>query len=411
MTLRILHTADWHLGQTLQGFPRDNEHAAALDQLVEIARDHAVDALILAGDVFDRETPPPRAETLFYTTMMRLRADNPRLTIVITAGNHDSAGRIEAPRPLYDSLAIHAAGHVARRDGVVDMARHLVALPDAGGVVRAHVLALPYPRPSDLPGYGAASEEPGSPVVREVRKLYAEAVALARAIVGDAPLIATGHLNVKGGEASEGAERAILVGGEHEVPDDIFDASLAYVALGHLHKPQSAGRPNVRYCGSLFPLSATEMPYRHGVTLLSVEDGQATFQHIPIARPVPFLRVPAKGALPPGEVAQALAALALDPAMPRENRPFVQLALKLDGPAPGLKAELDRIAETFPVRLVGHVVLRPGLAEGETEAPENAPGLAARDPADLFRAAFAETHSAAPDHRHLHIFHSARNES
>lgn len=405
MTLRILHTADWHLGQTLQGFSREAEQGLALDALVDIARAQKIDALLLAGDVFDRETPSHRAETLFYRTLVRLRADNPRLAIIIVAGNHDAAGRIEAPNPLYASLGVHAVGHVARRDGALDMARHLIPLADADGAIAAHVLALPYTRPSDLPGYGAASEEPGSPVVREVRKLYAEAVARARNVIGAAPLIATGHLHVKGGDVSEGAERAILVGGEDAAPPDIFNSSLAYVALGHLHKPHPVGARHIRYSGSLIPLSASEIGYAHGVALLTLGAGPIEIAHVPIPRPTPFLRVPAQGAIGLAQVAMELAALALDPNLALEQRPFVQLSLRLDGPTPGLTAELDRIAERFPIRLIRHAVEQ--AAGAAREATEPAASLAQLDPADLFRQAFLDCHRHPPDHRHLAVFHTA----
>ena len=410
MTLRILHTADWHLGQTLQGFPRDSEHEAALGELVQIARQKKIDALILAGDIFDRETPPARAETLFYATMMQLRADNPQLTIVLVAGNHDSAGRVEAPRPLYAALGIHAVGHISRKDGALDMARHLVPLPDAAGVVRAHILAIPYLHAANLPGYAKASEEGGSPIVREVGRLYAEAFANARALAGGLPVIATGHLNVKGGEVSGGAERAILIGGEHAVPADAFDSGFAYVALGHLHKPHPAGRREVRYSGSLFPLSATEMGHAHGVTLVTLVESLTQIEHVRIARPVPFLRVPETGAMLPGEVEAALLALKLDPALPREQHPFVQLALRFEGPAPSLTADLGRLSQSLPLRLLPSAF--PGRDSGGPAAA-NIPqqNLAERDPADLFAAAFLARHNSPPDERHLRLFHAIMAEA
>lgn len=99
--IRILHTADWHIGQTLRGFSREHEHRKVFERLEEIVVERDVDALIIAGDVFDSQNPSGEAQQLFYNTLMRLSRANPRMAMVIAAGNHDAAGRLEAPRPLW----------------------------------------------------------------------------------------------------------------------------------------------------------------------------------------------------------------------------------------------------------------------------------------------------------------------
>lgn len=401
--IRLLHTADWHLGQTLMGWSREVEHEAALAALVEIAAARAVDALIVAGDVFDTQTPSEKAEALFFRTLVDLRRRLPEVRILILAGNHDPAGRIEAPRPLLAELGVHVVGRVRRRDGLVDLDRHLIRLAPRDGGPDVHVLALPHLGPASLPPIDRRSEEPGSPVVRAVRAFHAETIAAARARVGDGPLVVTGHLTVGGGLESEGAERRILIGGEHAVPTDLFPDDLAYVALGHLHRPQTLGAGRIRYAGSLFPLSATERDYDHGVTLVEIDGHGTRLEHVPIARPVPFLRVPNRGTLALDDLDAALAALALDPATPIERRPFVQAALRLDGPAPGLKADLDRIAAAHPIRLIGHLVDRPDRpAQEETVAPLD---LADVVPEDLFARAFRAAHGVDPDTRHRAAFH------
>jgi exonuclease SbcD len=408
--IRILHTADWHLGQKLQGWLRIAEQARVLDELVDVAVAREIDALIIAGDVFDTQNPPADAEALFYRTIMRLVRERPGLAVLVAAGNHDPAHRIEAPRPIYAELGVHAVGSVRRlADGAaIDLDRHLIALRRRDGTVGAHVLLLPHLGPASLPPYDSRDEVPGSPIVRAVARFHAEAIASARALIGAAPLVVTGHLTVSGAAESEGAERRIIVGGEHAVPPDLFPPDLAYVALGHLHKPQDL-RAGLRYAGSLIPLSATERTYRHGVTLVTVAEGGTTVEHVPLARPVPFLRVPETGTVAPDGVEAALAALGLDPNLATEWRPFVHLHLHLDGPAPGLKAELDRIAEKHPVRMVGHVVVRAGAPESVVAEP--AVDLAELDPADLFARRFAELHGGAPDERHRAAFARALAEA
>jgi exonuclease SbcD len=398
--IRILHTADWHLGAARQGWTREKEHHAALAQLVARARERAVDAIIVAGDVFDSLNPSAEAQRLLYDALRDLRAACPRATIALIAGNHDPAGRLEAPRALFEMAGVHAVGVVARRAGGLDLDAHLLAIRDSSGAVRAHILAMPYPRAADLPIAGP--DVAGSAVVWGVRELYWEAVAAARARIGTSPLILTGHLHVAGGLESEGAERRILIGGEHAAPPDIFPADAAYVALGHLHRQQRVGRDAIRYSGSLIPMSKTEIDYTHGVTIVEIDDaGVATPEHVPFVRAVAHLRVPARGALAPEAVEAALSALALDRDAPEDAWPFVHLTVKVDGPAVGLKAEIDAICEKFPIRCVSLAVERPQRADAPQAAP---PRLAERLPIDLFREAFEREHGAAPSQAHLRGF-------
>jgi exonuclease SbcD len=214
---------------------------------------------------------------------------------------------------------------------------------------------------------------------------------------------------VAGGLESEGAERRILVGGEHAVPSDVFPEEARYVALGHLHRAQALGRGQVRYCGSLMPLSAAEQPYRHGVTLVTLGAGAAEIEHIEIPRPVPFLRLPASGDMPLADLGDHLAALALAPDLPMDARPYIQVRLAREGLLPGYRAEVDRIAESFPVRVVDVRVTVPPRAAieiVESEAPP--PRLSERDPEELFRLAYRAKWDEEPEPAHLDVFHRAR---
>jgi len=398
--IRLLHTSDWHLGAALQGWSRETEHRAALAQLVSVAKDRAVDAVVVAGDVFDSLNPSAEAQRLLYDTLRDLRAACPRAAIALVAGNHDPAGRLEAPRALFEIAGVASVGVVARRQGALDMGAHLSPIRDSSGRVGAHLLALPYPRAADLPLAG--SDVSGSPVVWGVRELYREAIAAARDKIGDAPLIVTGHLHIAGGLESEGAERRILVGGEHAAPPDIFPPDVAYVALGHLHRPQCIGRSSIRYSGSIIPMSKTEIDYDHGVTIVEIEDGgEAKIEHVSFTRAVAHSRIPSRGAIAVSEIEGALAALETDAQIAMDARPFVHLAVKVDGPAVGLKAEIDAICEKFPIRLVSLTVERPQFAEPQHAEPVR---LAERQPLDLFREAFERAHGVAPSADHLRGF-------
>jgi len=414
--IRVLHTGDWHIGQTLRGFSREREHDAVFGCLESIVVEREVDALVVAGDVFDSQNPSGESQARFYTLMARLHAARPAMTIVITAGNHDAAGRLEAPRPLLEAIGVHVVGNVRRRDGAIDLDRHLVPVRSANGDVAAQVLAVSYPTAACLPPLSSLGQQPRigetSPIVRAVRDLYGQLFEAARPRLAGLPLLVTGHLHVAGGLESEGAERRILVGGEHAVPSDVFPEEARYVALGHLHRAQVLGRGQVRYCGSLIPLSAAEQPYRHGVTLVTLGTGAAEIEHIEIPRPVPFLRLPASGDMPLADLGDHLNALALDPDLPMEARPYIQVRLAREGLLPGYRAEVDRIAESFPVRVVDVRVTVPpraAIATEESEAPP--PRLSERDPEELFRLAYRAKWDEDPEPAHLDVFHRARAEA
>jgi exonuclease SbcD len=113
--IRILHTADWHIGHTLRGYDREAEHLAVFDQLVGIVAEREINVLLVAGDIFDSQNPSGEALSLFYRTLSRLRMARPQLKIVVVAGNHDAANRLEAPHALLSSLDMHVIGSVRAR--------------------------------------------------------------------------------------------------------------------------------------------------------------------------------------------------------------------------------------------------------------------------------------------------------
>ena len=405
--MRIIHTADWHIGQTLSGFERDHEHAAVLADLTRVADEREADAMIVAGDVFEHQNPSGEAQRLFFETIMALKRARPAMQIVVTAGNHDAAGRLEAPRALLAGLGVHVTGSVRRRDGRIDSARHLVALKDRRGEVAAHVLAVSYPTAACLPSFASLEAPDGvSPVVEATRALYAELMEATGAGRDGLPLIVTGHLHVAGGIESEGAERRILVGGAHAVPPSVFPEAAAYVALGHLHKAQAIGRETVRYSGSLLPLSAAELNYKHGVSLVTIGEGPTRIEHVPLVRPVAFRRLPDTGDMRLDELADRLTALDVPADCPRDLRPFVQLRLSRDGLPAGFRAEVDRIADAFPVRVVDIKVTALPSVAGEA-APMPLVRLAELAPEDIFRRAFERARGAPPETAHLDAFHQA----
>ena len=246
-------------------------------------------------------------------------------------------------------------------------------------------------------------------MARAVRSLYDELWTSTRPRHGGVPVIVTGHLHVAGGLESEGSERRILVGGAHAVGHEVFPSEAAYVALGHLHRAQRVGRDIVRYSGSLIPLSATEMSYSHGVNLVTLDGGVPIMKHVPIDRPVGFLRVPAHGDTTVADLGDHLATLGLPSDLPHDQRQFVQVRLARDGLPPGFREEVDRIAERFPVRVVD--VRLPPLPDVIREIARVATTrLADIDPVRVFEAAFERKLGHAPEPRHHHVFQLLREE-
>lgn len=280
-SFRLLHTADWHLGKMLNDQSRDEEHGLFLDWLLKVVSSHAVDAILLAGDVFDTANPPQSALTRYYNFVSALFTRH-KCSLVVIAGNHDSASLLEAPKLALRALDTHIAG--ALDD---DPAARILTLP-AAGPPRVGIALVPFLRDRDLRvGKGGESQdEVRAQIVAGIRQRYAETAAAVGSAAPGLPVIATGHLTVAGGKTSE-SERDIHIGGLGAVSPDAFPGGFAYVALGHLHRPQSAGgNGRIRYAGSPIMLSFSEADDTKEVRILDVTAGGIT-QH---GLPVPVIR-------------------------------------------------------------------------------------------------------------------------
>lgn len=401
--MRILHTADWHLGHSFHDQPRDDEHRAFLDWLLATLIEREVDALIVAGDVFDHANPSAQAEALFYGFLARLAGQLPRLDVVIVAGNHDSAARLAAPHPLLAGLGIHVVGAVGNPLTESDLDRLLVPLKRRDGEIAAWCAAVPFLRPMDLPRVEA--DDAIDPLIEGVRRIYAQVLDAAR--VRRQPwqaLVATGHCYMVGGALSELSERRVLGGNQHALPVDLFPDDLAYVALGHLHRAQRVGgRDHVRYSGSPIPLAFSEVDYPHQVVL--VEPGEpALIETLRVPRHVELLRVGHDGRLGLAEVGAALDALALDAALPESRWPYLEVTVRLDAPEPSLHRILgDRLAGRA-VRLVSIRARYPG--KGEALADDAAlPALGELQPEMVFARRYRSQFDSEPPEPLSAAFH------
>ena len=389
--MRLLHTSDWHLGQTLHNYERGYEHQRFLDWLLDTLVAERVDVLLVAGDVFDNANPSAASQKQLYVFLQQARARLPALQLIVVAGNHDSAGRLEAPGPLLAAHGTHVIGHVLRDDaGQIDLERLLLPLTGSDGQVQAWCLAVPFLRPGDVPKLPAGDTQDA--YLGGIALLYRQLtdLALARRQPGQASL-ALGHCHMVGGEMSTDSERRIVIGGTEMLPSGIFDASIAYAALGHLHKAQAVGgQEHIRYCGSPIPLSFAEVNYRHQVLCLDI-DGETlqSVRVIAVPRAVPLLRVPATPA-PISEVLAQLAALDV-PDAPAEAQPFLEVRVRLDAPEPGLRTRIETALDGKSVRLAKIETSSAARAS----APENMTldQLGQLQPDDIFRRLYQQKYA------------------
>ncbi|WP_306394207.1 exonuclease SbcCD subunit D C-terminal domain-containing protein [Telluria beijingensis] len=422
--MRLLHTSDWHLGQTLHNHDRTYEHQCFLDWLADTLDEERIDVLLVAGDIFDTANPSSSAQRQFYRFLQQARTRVPHLQVVVIAGNHDSPGRLEAPTPLLEAHGTIVVGNVLRRgDGEIDLERLLVPLRDRDGEIAAWCLAVPFLRPGDLPrlatleGDEAAEAAPRDPYLHGTALLYRQAHALARERAGARqPIVAMGHCHMAHSQPSDDSERRIVIGGSEALPVSLFDPSIAYAALGHLHLAQRiGGLEHVRYCGSPLPLSFSEVGYRHQVLRIDLADGKVdAITPLFIPRPVQLLRVPAAPA-PLEDALAALAALELDPDLPPQAWPYLEVRVLLDGPEPGLRSRVEEALAGKPVRLAKIEPTRRLVAAADEPEALSLDQLAQLQPDDIFRRLWRQKYGdeAPPEQldAFAELFHAVEGET
>ncbi|MFK2577989.1 exonuclease SbcCD subunit D [Bacteroides fragilis] len=399
--IRILHTADWHLGQTFFGYDRTQEHEHFLDWLAGVLTKNKIDVLIVAGDVFDVSNPSAASQRMFYRFIHRVTTENPRLQLVVVAGNHDSAARLESPLPLLQEMRTEIKGIVHKQNGKIDYEHLLVELKNAAGEVEALCLAVPFLRQGDYP----VVETEGNPYVEGVKELYARLLkyALKKRTDGQA-LVAVGHLLATGSEIAEKdhSER-IIIGGLESVSPESFPEQIVYTALGHIHKAQRvSGRENIRYAGSPLPMSFAEKHYHHGVVKVTLDEGWAVeiekLEYTPLVR---LLSIPATEAAAPDEVLDELRGLELPE---DEPMPYLEVKVKLSEPEPMLRQQVEEILEGKPVRLARIVSFYRQAAEGSVEEEVLTAGLQEMNPLQIVKATFENSYQTEMPEELVNLF-------
>ena len=286
--MRLLHTADWHLGSRFHDRRRAADEEHALDQLIALCREREVDAVLHAGDVFDNANPGADEQERYYRSLARLVREAGVATVVVVAGNHDSALRLEGPRPLLGRLGIHVIGRLPREAAAAEV---LVELRDRRGEVAALAVALPYLRDADLRLAAGAEQAPlaDQRYRRALEARYREAGEAARAAAGGRPVVVMGHCLVDGASFG-GGERPVQVGNLGAVSAAELAGDAAYLALGHLHQPQQVGRPHWRYSGSLLPTGFDEAGRAKGNFLVDLPPDPAQPARVEFVPLLPYRR-------------------------------------------------------------------------------------------------------------------------
>ena len=283
--MKILHTSDWHLGRALDGRKRYDEYEAFLNWLAELIEIRDIDALLVAGDVFDSSTPSNRAQELYYRFLCRVAA-SPRRHVVVTAGNHDSPSFLDAPRELLKFLNIHVVGCASESPD-----NEVIVIKGPDGEPALIVCAVPYLRDRDIrtAEAGESVDDKERKIVEGSRTHYRMVYDAARekqALLKRAvPIVAMGHLYTEGGKTVDGdGVRELYIGTLLHVGRDVFPEGIGYLALGHLHIPQSVGKSDfIRYSGSPLAIGFGEAMQKKSVVLVEFsEDGAPTIAEIPV---------------------------------------------------------------------------------------------------------------------------------
>ena len=376
--MRILHTSDWHLGQHFMGKSRQAEHEALIDWLLAQVDAHAVDAVLIAGDIFDTGAPPSYARELYSDLVVKLHRAG--VALLLLGGNHDSVATLGESRAL---LAVLSTTVVAAVGGPAD---HVVVLPQRNGEAGCIVCAVPFVRPRDVlqSQAGQSAEEKQQSLQAAIQAYYqgvvdvgrAQQKALQNTLGRMVPLIATGHLTTLGASSNESV-REIYVGSLDAFPTAAFPP-VDYIALGHIHKPQKVGGlDHIRYCGSPIPLGFDEAKQQKEVLLVDLDaSGLTAITALPVPRFQALISVS-------GNLATLAAAITAAAAEGSAAQPaWLEVTVAEDDYLTDLPARIGAMTQGLPVEVLR--VRRQRANAAATLAFESMATLDELSPGDVF---------------------------
>jgi exonuclease SbcD len=369
--LRFLHTGDWHVGKAIRGRSRIDEHAAALDEVVAIAVEGGVDAVLLAGDVYEHRAPAPDADAVVFDAFLRLR--DAGIRVVAIPGNHDSALRLEALGKLLRPIGVEVVSRVLPPDrgGIVEVASR-------DGSASAEIACVPFVperRFGDAAALFHGTETWFASYAQGMGELL---TAMAAGFTPGRPSVVLAHLFTDGALVTPGGgEREITIGLAYAVPPSRLPGHVSYVALGHVHLPQAVrGSPApARFAGSLLQLDFGETGQRKSVSIVEARAGM----------PSTVEQVPVSAGRELRDVRGSLDAVLAQGADARDA--FLRVFVETDGPVPGIA---DRIRAELPNALDVHLVYE------REETRDEAASVSSLRPREQFEAYYRGQHGAAP---------------
>ena len=274
--MKILHTADWHIGKRLHKTDLSHDFDLFINWLCDYLREHPIDILLISGDIFDFSNPSSESRSQYYKTLIKLKNFN--LKIIITGGNHDSPSVLEAPKEILNQLDIDVIGQMPEQfeDCLIPVS--------AGSEIELVIAAIPYLRSKNLQRqFDAESHESKQEAVREsIAFHFQETAKLAKKKYPNIPLLGMGHLFATGVSLSE-SERDIQIGNLAGLEASHFGNAYAYMALGHIHKPQRLqSETPIFYSGSPIPLSFSERKNEKRILIL---DTNVSFEPASVSIP------------------------------------------------------------------------------------------------------------------------------
>lgn len=396
--MRILHTSDWHLGKMLETRTRYDEQRHFIDEIGEIAGEENIDIILLSGDVYDTSNPPAAAEAMFFNSITSL-ADNGKRPVIVIAGNHDSPDRLMASAEILRPYGVFILGRPKEPIPETAFENCTVKTDENGAVVidingeRAVIAALPYVsdrRIGEIIGQAGDDEENAVSYSDKVGELLGK---MAESFSDRTVNLVSAHLYTAGGEES-GSERSIQLGGSYAVGSDAFPKKAQYIALGHLHRPQTVpglGR-KAYYSGSPLAYSKDESAYAKAVNIVNVKAGEtAEVEKIPLSciKPIEILKC-----------------ASIEDAMEKceaegERNSYLYLEIKTDRPLTmgEIRALKALKADIMDIRAI--------LDETETAAVEEREALSLKD---SFIDFYKKNRSAEPDNELVELFMSVMGE-
>ena len=405
--MRILHTSDWHLGQHFMGYSRQTEHQALIDWLLTQVQTQAVDAVLIAGDIFDTGAPPSYARELYNQLIVRLHEKG--VALLLLAGNHDSVSVLDESRDLLSHLGTQVVSSTG------DDARHVVTLPlkNTDNTPGCIVCALPFIRPRDVQqsqaGQSAQDKQQAlqNAIAATYQRVYAAALQKQAELLASTgqqlPIIATGHLTTVGASSNESV-REIYVGALEAFPTNAFPPA-SYIALGHIHKPQTVGGlDHIRYSGSPIALGFDEAKQTKQVLLVDVDTGglqAVTAVPVPVFQPMLALS---------GSLAQ-LPALLQDAAAKAsgDTTVWVEVTVQEDDYLADMATRVQTMAEGLPLNIL-RIKRQRGTAAAQL-ASDARESLDELTPLDVFERRLAQESLEPPlqsalTERYQQVLHS-----